>query len=481
MAFVRARVRSVPPVVVTMAAVLAAFGSALALEQPAHLGANVVIQAVVLSLMLAGAQQGMPLADRLTACVVMPLVALAATLVGTLMSDHRVVGDAAFVLLVTSAIWIRRFGRHFARAGTLMTLPAVALLVVPHMQTAGDVVWVPVMALIAWLWVTAFQLIADRVATTGPASTKGPTRRSPVSGRMAAQMAVALAAAFTASHVLFPGHWSWAVLTAFIVCNGARGQGDALYRGFLRTIGAAGGTLLATLLAGVFGPGNRWSVALIFVVLGVAVWSRPKSYAYWAGGITAALALLYGYFGQSAMSLLWTRMAAVVAGAFIGVASAWFVLPFRSGDVLRRRSTAALALLPRALQGDPGAMEGFERSVADVDKLYPPLRAHRAITRQRPHEADAVDHLREILGHLRALPTDGTAREKIDTAVAGIRELYAPATRSPESPGAVRPAARRWKAPWSARRQMDCRSAEDGGRGVPDTGEPRSGRAPEPR
>ncbi|MEU4821119.1 FUSC family protein [Actinomadura sp. NPDC023710] len=447
MALDGARVRSAPPAAITMAAVLAAFGSALVLEQLAHPGVDAVVQAVVLTVTLAGAQRGIPPADRLTACVVMPLVALATAALGALMSDHRVAGDAAFVLLVTSAIWIRRFGRRFARVGTLMTLPAVALLVVPHAHAPGHVVWAPVMALIAWFWVTAFQLLADHVTATGPAGTEGPERRSPVSGRMAAQMAVALAAAFTAGHLLFPGHWSWVVLTAFIVCNGALGQGDALHKGFLRTLGAAGGTLLATLMAGMSGPGNRWSVALVFVVLGVAVWLRPKSYAYWAGGITAALALLYGYLGQSAMPLLWTRMEAILAGAVIGVASAWFVLPFRTGDVLRRRSAAALAVLPRALQGEPGAMAGFERSVADLDKLYPPLRTHRAITRQRPHQADVVDHLRDILGHLRAPPADGTAQEKIDTAVAGIRELCAPVTRVPESPGSARPDAWSRKAP----------------------------------
>jgi uncharacterized membrane protein YccC len=38
---------------------------------------------------------------------------------------------------------------------------------------------------------------------------------------MALQMAVALSAAFAAGFLVFPDHWGWCVLTAFIVCSGA--------------------------------------------------------------------------------------------------------------------------------------------------------------------------------------------------------------------------------------------------------------------
>ncbi|MEV0664060.1 FUSC family protein [Actinomadura luteofluorescens] len=450
MALAGVRLRSAPPAAVTMAAVLAAFGSALLLGRLAPLGADAAMQAVVLSVALAGAQRGASPADRLAACVVLPLVTLAAVGLGTLMSGRPAAGDAAFVLLVTSAVWIRRFGRRFARAGTLVTLPAIALLVIPHTRTPGYFLWAPVMALIAWVWVTAFQLLADRVTATAPAPAQGsamePERRSPASGRMAAQMAVALAAAFATGHLLFPDHWSWVVLTSFVVCNGALGRGDALYKGFLRALGATGGTLLAALAAGTFAPGDRGSIALVFVALGVAVWLRPRNYAYWAGGVTAALSLLYGYFGQSAMPLLWTRMEAILAGGVVGVASAWFVLPFRTRDVLRRRAAMALAVLPRALGGEPGALTRFERSVAELDKLYPPLRTHRAITRRRPHHADVVDHLRDIRGHLRTLAADttgddrdDTAVEKIDSAVAVIRAVLVPPRRGRGSPASARP------------------------------------------
>jgi hypothetical protein len=341
-----------------------------------------------------------------------------------------------------------------------MMLPAIALLVIPHAAAPAHVLWAPVVALIACFWVTAFQWFTESPAEGA---------RSRASGRMAAQMAAALAGAFAAGHLLFPEHWPWVVLTAFIVCNGARGRGDALHKGILRALGATGGTLLATLVAGTFAPGDRGSIVLIFVVLGVAVWLRPRNYAYWAGGVTAALSLLYGYFGQTAMPLLWTRMEAILVGAVIGAASAWFVMPFRTRDLLRRRTSTTLALLTDVLKGEPDALGRFEAAIAELDKLHPPLKMHRTITRQSPHPADVVDLLHEILsalhthdprlGRLRAnvgavrravarrtegtpyrpLATDDTAIGGIDAALARIHAIYAPPTRAQASPDSARP------------------------------------------
>ena len=42
----------------------------------------------------------------------------------------------------------------------------------------------------------------------------------------------------------------------------------------------------------------------IFAVLAVATWLRPLSYAFWAAGITAVLALLNGYFGVRGSDVL---------------------------------------------------------------------------------------------------------------------------------------------------------------------------------
>ena len=130
------------------------------------------------------------------------------------------------------------------------------------------------------------------------------------------------------------------MLTAFIVCSGNRGRADVLHKSGLRLAGALGGTAAATLLAGGIPAGSAVTVAAIFAVLGVAVLLRTLSYAYWAAGITAVLALLNGYFGVSGSGVLGERLAGILAGAAIGVAVSWLVLPVRTTDVLRRRARA---------------------------------------------------------------------------------------------------------------------------------------------
>ncbi|MFB4301945.1 FUSC family protein [Actinomadura sp. NTSP31] len=449
----------------TMVAVLAAFGSTLLLEHAAHLHIDSVMQAVVLSVTLSRAHRGAPLPDRLTGFVVMPAVALLSVGLGTLMRDDAFAGDAAFAALVTSGVWIRRFGPRFTKAGTLMMLPAIALLVIPHGAPGAPsthLMWAPAVAFIAYFWVTAVQLAVERPWRAGHSKAPPPApaqgKRMRASTRMAAQMGVALCTAFAVGHWLFPDHWSWVVLTAFIVCNGARGRGDALHKGLLRALGAAGGTVLAALASGVFAPRDPHAVVLIFAVLGAAAWLRQWSYAYWAGGVTAALSLLYGYFGQSAVPLLQTRLEAILAGAVIGAGAAWSVLPFRTRDVLRRQASESLAALTDVLKDEPHARARFEDAVTELDTVYGPLRLHRFVTRTRPHHADVVDVLRETVPHVRALGPgaralranvgavrraiggrhdgapykplaghdDDPAAHAIDAGLARIHEIYAP-------------------------------------------------------
>lgn len=69
------------------------------------------------------------------------------------------------------------------------------------------------------------------------------------------------------------------------------------------------------------------AVRLIFAVLAVALWLRPLNYAYWAAGMTTALSLLLGYFGQDAQGLLPSRLGAIAVGAALAIGSACCVLP----------------------------------------------------------------------------------------------------------------------------------------------------------
>jgi uncharacterized membrane protein YccC len=206
---------------------------------------------------------------------------------------------------------------------------------------------------------------------------------------MAAQMAVALTGAFAVGHWLLPGHWLWVVLTAYIVCSGNRGRADVIDKGLMRLVGASVGTVVATIVIGVFPAGDGVTVVVIFVVLAFAVWLRPINYAYWAGCVTAVIALLYGYFGEGGIALLRTRLEGILLGAVIGAAASWLVLPIKSGEVLRRREADALRSLSDVVTStisDPTQLAvssaGFDYALRQLDEVMRAFRLRSFIDRR---------------------------------------------------------------------------------------------------
>ncbi|GAA4622080.1 hypothetical protein GCM10023196_012820 [Actinoallomurus vinaceus] len=405
---------------VTMTATLAAYAAALLLEHAEHLHTVILVQAVALALTLSRTRPGTTPSDRITALAVLPPVAVAAAETSALMSRHPAAGDTVFTALICATIAVRRFGPRAARAGTLAVLPLIAVLVTPpggrppgHDQD----LWAGLVALIAVLCGLTAQGIADRLGFTRPAAAIPPApapaaggRRLSASTRMSLQMGGAVGAGFAAGHLLFPQHCAWSVLTAFVVCSGARGRADVVHKGVLRTAGAAAGTAAATVTSGAFGPHDARSIAVIFAVLAVATWLRPAGYGYWAGCVTAALSLLYGYFGQSAPDLLTTRLEAIAVGAVLGVAASWLILPIRSIDVLRHRTADALAALGEflaAARQDPGHLAdhqaGFDGTLHRLEQIAGPLRAHRLLRRTAPHPADAIDAVRRCAAPVHAI------------------------------------------------------------------------------
>jgi uncharacterized membrane protein YccC len=215
---------------------------------------------------------------------------------------------------------------------------------------------------------------------------------------MALQMALGLAAAFVAGRLLFGSHWSWVVLTAFVVASGARGRGDVLHRGLLRMLGAAAGTVLASLLATAFPPATPGPILAIFVVLALASWLRRRSYAWWAAGVTAVVALLADFLGQDAAAVLPVRLVAIAVGGVIAVAVAWFVVPVRTSAVVRRRVADALAALQEVLAAESGARARFAHAVELLGEIATPLRTHRRLLRAfRPSAAHAADTVDAVL------------------------------------------------------------------------------------
>jgi len=422
----------------TMLAALATLLCALAISP----GPGTAVLAVVLALSLSRSQLDRDRRGRIEAALVLPLVAFAALGVGWLLRYWPWIGAALFVVGMFLSIWLRRFGPMARRAGSLIALPFVTLLTMPHVHATSRGLLPPVLvpiviALLALFWVNLFHLLTKRLRLQAatPQSAMAATMRegSPrmaASTRMALQMAVSLAAAFVVGFVFFAEHWAWIVLTAFIVNSGNRGRLDVLYKSGMRVVGAAAGTVVALLLSVHLGWDGRITGALILTALFIGVWLRPFAYAWWALFVTVALALLQGFDGGTPAAMLWQRMGEIVLGALIGVSAAWFVLPVRSTDVLRRRLADALAALAEAVgPATPvRSATSFDEACDLVAQVVPPFRAVRWLTR-RTHAMQPADWADTLLAcRIPAVvligrgSTPGALRQAIGVARKALRE-----------------------------------------------------------
>lgn len=399
--------------------------------------------------------------------VLLPVIGLVAAGVGWLLVAVPPVGAAAFVAGMSLPIWMRRFGGRIARLGALLTLPFMAILVAPGAVGPTGRWWLDLLLLvgasivaIAWValarevgvlvgvGVQSEPAVAPPVDPASPARTA--TRRLPASTRMALQMAVALAAAFVAGWLLFPDHAMWTVLTAFIVCSGNRGRGDVLQKSALRVAGALGGTVVAVAFSLVAEPTGTLAVVVIFVALFIGTWLRTYSYAFWALAVTLAVALLQGVLGVaptggSIGAVLIERMLAIVAGAVLGIAASWFVLPVRSGDVARRRFSDMLISLGAVFAPDGTDTTGvpdvpladrmavFRASIARIEQLAPAHSAHRAVAGRRTTRAiDCIEVARALptavdarLAAGRSDPADPESGPRLRRAVGRARKALA--------------------------------------------------------
>jgi Fusaric acid resistance protein-like len=424
---------------VTMLAAVATLGCALALDP----GPGPAVLAVVLCLSLSRSHLDNDRRGRIEAAFALPVVALLAAGVGSLLHYSPWLGALVFVAGMFVSIWLRRFGPMVRRAGSLIALPLLALLTTPYLPpTPGSRIpaaLIPVViALVALLWVSVLHALARRVgllppvsapAPAAPPPTAGATLRPLVSTRMAIQMAVALAVSFAIGYWFFAERWTWIVLTAFIVVSGNRGRLDVAYKSVLRVLGAAAGTFIALRLS-VNIESREVTVVLILGAVYVGLWLRSLGYGWWALFVTLAIALLQGFAGSSPQQILWLRLEEIIIGAIVGVAASWYVLPVRSTAVLRRRIAEALATLADAL--DPATAvrkpEAFVAALAGVEQMVSPFRATRLVTRrlQLVQPADWVDALvacrTPAVALIESKETPGPVRRAVGVARQSMRK-----------------------------------------------------------
>ncbi len=419
-----------------MLAILGTLACAMAIAPEPGAG----VLAVVLCLSFARSHLDHDLRGRLEAAVALPLVGLVAVGVGALLLHQRWVGVLVFVLGMFAAVWLRQFGPATRRAGSLIALPLVVILTTPHvaaphagMLTAAAL---PIaVALLALIWVTTAHAVARWLGVMPPrqaaeasvaaGGSKVASRPTPTT-KLALQMAVAIGAAFAIGFLFFPQRWAWIVLTAYIVTTGNRGRLDVAYKSVLRVLGAGAGTTLALMLTLHLGSHDGATVAMILVAVFVGIWLRPLGYAWWALCVTLALALLQGFEGVSAQSLLALRLEEIVIGAVIAVAAAWCVYPLPSRDVLRRRIANTLAILADAF--DPATPERSARALdaafSQLEDVAPAFRALRWISRrlQPAQPADWIDAVQACQAPARRLLTGQQAPVAVRKAISGARK-----------------------------------------------------------
>ncbi|MGA0567036.1 FUSC family protein [Rathayibacter sp. KR2-224] len=392
-------------------------------------GPSVVVLAVMLSISFTAERAGATAAQRWSSVATLPLVGIAAAGVGYLLVAVPLVGDPLFVLVLSAAIWVRRFGPRARRIGTLIALPFIAVLVVPVPVPAsaaehpgqGFVLWGAAVALVVAIVATGVQWAArasgvtpranSAAAAVAPTTPKRSSLRPMASTRMAVQMAVTLSGAFLIGHVVFGEHWFWAVLTGYVVASGNRGRGDVLYKGIHRTIGALGGTVLAALLS-LAAPatphaagGAGMPVLAIAVILALGLWLRPAGYGWWAAAMTAMLSILTELEGTSPGPVMLVRLAAIAASGAFAVAVAWWVLPVRTGDSLRARTAAALAALGdllvaciREREAVPQRRASFDAALAGLRQLGPTMKLDRLARLRERGSAQRADVIPAIEG-----------------------------------------------------------------------------------
>lgn len=461
---------------VTMLAAGATMACALAISPTP----SAAVLAVVLCLSLSRSHLDRQRHGFAESALALPLVGLAAVGVGLLLHRFPWAGAILFAVALALAIWLRRFGSIAARVGSLVGLPFIALLMTPHVQSDAasrvPALAVPILVgLLALCWVSLMYAGARRLGAILPptaprmqrTASGESTLRPDATTRMAIQMAVTLGVAFAAGFTFFAQHWSWIVLTAYIVASGNRGRLDVAYKSVLRVGGAAAGTLVSLAVAGVADAHNGATVGLILLALFLGTWLRPFGYAWWALFVTIAFALMQGFAGDDPAHLLWARLEEIVIGAVIAVACAWLVLPVPSRAALRRRLADALAALAEAFNPDQPVRSAtpFLMKAHAVEQVAPAFRAVRLLRRagSSAQPAEWIDALLACRAPAQALVERQLAPAEVRRAIGVARKSL----REPEELASALDALRDVLQAWAVPKDTAGMDAQHGSRPSP--------------
>ncbi|HEY2685157.1 MAG TPA: FUSC family protein [Steroidobacteraceae bacterium] len=377
----------------TVGATAAAFGTMLLATRYFGAGSGVAVLAAVLTLTRARR----PADDSethgwLRDLLRLPLIAALAAAVAVLLHRHIVLGAVLFTALISIATWLPSLGARGRAFGAAARLPLIAMLIAPASPHAPggiliDLLLIVTAAWLAQLYARLAQMLAARMGFNdlpAPGPQAGDrSKPGKISGylRMSLQMAAAVLAAFAIGYPVFAAHWSWCVLTAYIVCAGSPSRGEVVYKGLLRLLGALAGTVLAAVVQKFLAPQGADAAVAIFASLFAGVWLREYNYAFWAACMTLTMAMLQAVAGVSNGDLN-LRLLAILVGALCAVAAAWLLLPLSTRSYARRVFADTLAAFDRSLQStDQESGEELARCLTRLRRLAPVLKFHMVVAR----------------------------------------------------------------------------------------------------
>jgi hypothetical protein len=438
------------PALLSIVAVLTSFGVMYAICNALSVNASPAILTAALAVGLMRHPERLEVRALLIKFVKLPIIAVAAGLVGLALLNLPALGAVLFTGGIAFSVLLRKYGVRARAIGQVIALSLISILVVPpiHIESTQHR-WLPPLLMISaglialastvvvsWLSIR-IGLVAEQPEpprVVHAARVREGKTQVHVATRMALQMLVAVGLAFAIGMPVFPQHWPWVVLTAFIVCSGALGRGDAIYKGLLRLGGAIGGAFVAALVAHIVFPNPPAYAAAVFFVLFVGIWLRQINYAYWAACATLLFALLQDTHGNGIVSLLEIRVVCIVIGALCGVAATWFIYPIRTEQVARKRVADALAALRDVLGDTPGNhLTTLDHHAAELERIAPSIRLHRKVfgaAAPDRHPSTWIELMRALLAQVR---TGNFDRAALGTE---MRRLGAMLRQQPASPAA---------------------------------------------
>ena len=371
-----------------------------------------------------------------------PVLALA-----TLLHDHPLPRDLAFLAVVLAGAYARRWGPRGHALGTfgfMMFFVTQFLHAVPGQlpELYGAVALA--VAVAATVRFGLWRIERRTPPPAGPAPLAGQGFSRPTT-RQAFQVTAACAFALAIGQLLSQDRWYWAVGAAWWIFVNTTSRGETLVRGFRRVLGTvlgiAAGLLVAIPLHGAPAP----TAALVAVCVFGIFYTAGPSYSWMMFFVTVMAGLLYGLLGVLHPGLLLLRVQETAVGALGAALAVAVILPItthsstdawiqRALHCVRHCTTEAARRLAGEEHADPAPRAAelelllgrVRLSLAPLLHPFSPLRARKARARQVVALLDDCARLVRAFAAVAADPDAShdarltAACERVEAAVAAL-------------------------------------------------------------